>query len=661
MSRVLLITMPFSDPCTPALGISLLRAELKQAGIPCDIRYLKLEFAARIGMKLYRRVSDAFPSLMIGEWIFAQHMFGSQIPASQAYVDQILDKYCTAHSRSSQGDIAKEIFSIQSQVEPFLNASMESIPWEIYSLIGFTSSFAQHLASLALAQLIKQAYPEKVIVFGGSNCEDVMGVELHRQFSFVDYVCSGKSDRLFPELVKRLEAGQSVSDLQGLIYRKNGETVVNGRYAAPILDLDELPYPDFDDYFTQLEECGVDIKPDELHIPIETSRGCWWGSKSQCMFCGLNTNALAFRSKSSQRVLQEFAYLAQRYPDINTINVADNILDMGYFQDVIPGLIEMGLNKTIIYEVKSNLNKEQIMKLSQAGIRSVQPGIENLDSEILRLMHKGCTAVQNIQLMKWARQFGVYLVWNLLVGFPGEDLGAYQRMEKIIPSLTHLQPPGKGVSRMRLDRFSPYFNNPEAYGIVNVRPGAAYRYVYPFGKEVLERLVYYFDFDYADGRDLTPYVKSLNEIVKQWHNLVNESENVKPPALNSLENKGRLRLYDTRPGACQSEFVLEGMTKAIYDFCDRGQTFASILSYLEESEAPYSSQVNPTSVQAELDALIEKRYMLFIDNRYLSLAVPMEYIASDFFDNFLASVNKNEPEPIEHETDEKLLSGVKAC
>lgn len=86
---------------------------------------------------------------------------------------------------------------------------------------------------------------------------------------------------------------------------------------------------------------------------------------------------------------------------------------------------------------------------------------------------------------------------DFISGFPGEDLAAYQHMPKLNTILVHLQPPTGPAGLVRLDRFSPYFQEPEANGIVRVRPAAAYHYVDPFPEERLAHLAYYFDFDYA--------------------------------------------------------------------------------------------------------------------------------------------------------------------
>jgi ribosomal peptide maturation radical SAM protein 1 len=634
VNKVLLVNMPFSYTNVPTLGISLLREAVRKQNIPCDIRYLQFAFAAQVGEALYRRITDCFPSLLVGEWLFADELFGDQLPEPQLYVDHILRQYVTAHGRSTAEDIISHLPRIRNLTGPYLDACISAVPWDQYDIVGFTSAFAQNLASLALAKRIKDAWPNKIIVFGGANYEGEMGAEQHRQFPFIDYICSGEADWLFPELVLRLGSGRSIEDLPGLVYRSNGKTVANGNHATPIQNLDSLPYPNFDDFFTQLEESGLNIKPVDMRLLFESGRGCWWGAKSQCTFCGLNGSTLAFRRKSCSRILDEFTFLAQRYPKIKGVTVVDNIMDFRYFQEVIPGLIERNLGISFWYETKSNLRKEQIQQLKLAKIEAVQAGIESLDSEVLRLMNKGCTTVQNLQTLKWAREFGIYAGWNLITGFPGEDPASYQRMADMIPALVHLQPPEYGeVSRLRLDRFSPYFREPEAYGMVNVKPAAAYGYVYPFPEDSLARLAYHFDFDYRDKRRPETYTDRLNEAVKHWHAQAHSG------TLLSLSTDSRLVIYDTRVTAQQRETVLTGIAKAIYEFCDEGQTLQSILRYLQTLGEPIQSEADPASVQSLLASLEASRILLHVDDRYLSLAIPIRGRARQSIEEFVASIS----------------------
>lgn len=247
--------MPFASFVQPSLGISLLQAGLRREGIPCDVYYLNLPFASRIGCLSYLRLGANSPeSTLSGEWLFAAEVFGADARRDQAYIETILKGEYGHYFHTS---LVRRLLEVRSCVRQFLEECLARVSWGRYDLVGFTSSFQQNLPSLALAKRVKEAFPRTTIIFGGANCEAEMGIELHRQFRFIDFVCSGEGDRAFPELVHRLVAGDDSSQIAGIISRAGEETVVPREIASPIFDLDALPYPCFDDYFEQLEKNGV--------------------------------------------------------------------------------------------------------------------------------------------------------------------------------------------------------------------------------------------------------------------------------------------------------------------------------------------------------------------------------------------------------------------
>src|SRR5207249_1451963 len=124
---------------------------------------------------------------------------------------------------------------------------------------------------------------------------------------------------------------------------------------------------------------------------------------------------------------------------------------------------------TFFYEVKSNLKREHLRLLSQAGVRIVQPGIESFSDHVLGLMDKGAIGIQQIQFLRWCDEFGIAPAYNIIVHNPGELAEDYRDMRDLIPFLRHITPPAS-VNRMMLQRFSPYFERPHQNGITNIRP-----------------------------------------------------------------------------------------------------------------------------------------------------------------------------------------------
>jgi len=604
MSRVLLVNMPFANLRWPNIGPSLLKAALARCGVGCDMAYLNFDFAERIGLEDYSWIADHFGFVLGGERLFACHYFGAKLPKEDAYWREVLLPADPKLSEEDRRDYERTF----AHVEPFLDACLAAIDWSQYAVVGFATSFQQTLPSLCLAGRIKQLRPQTTIVFGGAACAAEMGIELLRQFPQIDYVFLGEADVSFPPVVEQILSGKGDSPI--FAARKSGQSP-----ACLVRDLDALPYPDFDDYFARLKRSPLRAQIEPL-LFFETSRGCWWGEKHHCAFCGLNGETLRYRSKSPQRAIDELRYLVERY-GVHRANSSDNILDPGYFDTLLPMLRQANIDLRFVYEMKTNLTRGQVETLLAAGLGAAQLGIETFSTLLLKLIGKGATAMQNLQALKWFSEAGIEVKWNLLYGFPNEDPAEYAALAELLPALYHLAPP-LGVGRVRLDRFSPYFENPAAHGMCNVRPNRAFRYVYPFADDVLARLAYYHEYDYADGRDPLTYAAPLLAAADAWQQLQGTV------TLRYWDRPdGLLILTDTRPAAAAFQWRLTGIERAVYLYCDPGRTLRDITRFAAESAAGSPLPDEP-SLRRMLDAWVAARLMAHRDDRYLSLALEIE-------------------------------------
>ncbi len=605
--KVLLISMPFGALERQALGISLLKALLTEKGFKCDIKYLSFTFAELIGADEYYWVSNDLPhTAFVGEWVFVSALSGPNRISEKNYIREVLQD----DWKLSESTITR-ILSIRNMVRHFIDYCVETVPWEEYAIVGFTSTFEQNISSLALARRIKKIYPQIKIVFGGGNWEGEMGEELHRMFPFVDYVCTGEADESFPALVdwilSRRASKRSLSKVKGIVYRSNGNSFYTGP-ADIVCDMDRLPFPDYSDYFRAFEATSAvdSVLPNLL---IETSRGCWWGNRNHCNFCGLNGRKLCFRSKKPTRAMREVEHIVGKWK-FDMIQAVDNVIDMEYFKEFLPAMA--GRNLTFFYEVRANLTREHVRILREAGVSQVQPGIESLSDHVLKLMRKGTTALRNIQVLKWFKEYGISAGWNFLYGFPGETREDYIEMIEILRSISFLEPP-TSCGPVRLDRFSPYYNHWEEFGLTNVRPIASYKYLYPFQEDSLRKIAYYFDYKYKLGMDPSSYVDEVVEFVQDWQ------KNPETGTLKSIVRKNsRLFLIDTRNCAVRRHFVLSGIDREVYEYCDSTRSCDAIVKRLNRV---FQKTFTEKQVGHFLNALVATRLMVTDGKCYLSLAI----------------------------------------
>jgi ribosomal peptide maturation radical SAM protein 1 len=603
--RVALVNMPFAGANRPSIQCGLLKAGLAREGHDVDVHYLNLELAAELGERTYGKLSELRGDHLLGEWLFSTAAFG---PRSDE------EEYRDAHPSLQEtcegvGLSFDDLRAMRNELLPrVIERWTASIDWGAYSIVGFTSTFEQNVSSLALARRVKATWPDVKIVFGGANYDGEMGPEYVRAFPWIDYAVVGEGDEALPALVSSIRSGASPLDVPGVAGRIEGGEVKNG--SAPLVrDLDALPDPDYDDFFSALMRLGRQRVLGETQplLLFESARGCWWGEKHHCTFCGLNALGMGYRSKSPERVHEELRRQSARY-QIANFEAVDNILDMRYLHELCRPLIEDRVDYSIFYEVKANLKREQLHTLARAGIRVVQPGIESLSTHVLKLMRKGTTMLQNVRLMKWAHYYGIKVAWNLLTGFPGETAEDYEQQAKLMPLLLHLPAP-VGGGPIWLERFSPYFTD-ESFPVSDVEPWPAYRYVYP--EELDVRKVAYF-FTYTMGDVVAPeYLRDINLGIDRWQK--RWTDQGKRPVLVYQRAPDWIQVVDRRDESQAKAHAFQGVEAAAYELCGDTSTPARVARELG-AEAD--------EVESVLRRFCELGLMIEEDGRYLSLALPV--------------------------------------
>ncbi len=590
MPDVALVLMPFAAPYRPSIALGLLKASLNSVGIESRIYHPNLWYAEAVSLEALMRAGGYRAECQVGEWIFSSAVFPDFHPDEEAYY---------ALLPGIQPEARSAVSKLRELSPEFVDLTARRILRDKPRIVGCSSMFQQHCASLALLRRIKELAPEVITIIGGANCEASMGEVTHSAFSWVDYLVNGEAEVAFPLLCADLLEGRQTTLAGVLTPWDRGKGLKPERLTVD--DLNRSPLPEYDDYFEALEESTVSdcLSPGLL---VETSRGCWWGQKHHCTFCGLNGSGMGYRSKSGPRVLEEFEALANRYK-IRAFALVDNIIDMAHLKTVLALLVDRSEPYNLFYETKANLRRDQVRLFSEAGVNWIQPGIESMHDEVLKIMDKGTTALINVQLLKWCREFGIKVIWNLLMGFPGEKPEWYEEMAEWLPLIAHLNPP-TSMGMVRYDRFSPYHTDPERYGI-ELSPCPTYAFVYPLNLQQLSDMAYFFEDQPGSirrverDREEGP-LQAVREVVHDWR--IRSREGL-PPILSVEDDGSALHFVDTRPCAPSFRQTLQGPLRELY------------LAY-DESH----SEKSPEKL-ALLDELVRRKLVLKLNGRYLALAV----------------------------------------
>lgn len=489
-----LINPPFVSLHRPNLGLSLLKAQLKRDGHPVTLYYADHLLARQVGVDEYSWVHRDNEAL-IGEWLFSGFVRGDDSWDSR-FLQFLRDR----------GVSAADVEAVERSCG-LLGGYLEQVAAEVLALeprvVGCSSTFQQNNAALAILRAVKARAPQVVTVMGGANLEGEPG-EAASLYPWIDFVVSGEAEgcisRLY-ELCCRHGARIPEGELPAAVGRA-GRPAVRGR----VDEMDALPYPDFTDYFESIRSLEG-IRPT---LTLEGSRGCWWGQVKHCTFCGLNGNGMNYRAKSPQRLLDEILTLSSMH-GIRQVDMVDNIIAPRHLKDLLPALAEQRGDLRFFWEVKANLKAQHFEQLRAAGVLALQPGIESFSDPVLELMRKGQRSVQNVFVLKAARENGISLTWNLLLGHPGETAEHVLEQRHLVQSLGHFQPP-QACCQVRPDRFSPLFaETPE------VQPFENYSYVYDLSPEQVRRIAYFFALPTVDRTpDYVAAVDALQRSVARW-------------------------------------------------------------------------------------------------------------------------------------------------
>ena len=562
MYRIALINMPFANLSLPSIALTQLKAVVEsrfQEQVSVNLLYLNHDFANYLGLDLYDLIvtSPESQNSGLGDWFFRQTAFPSLPDNATVYLSRYFP-LTTAQMNQLKALVLEKRRGLNS----FLESLISKYSLAQNDVVGFTSMFMQNVASFALARKIKDKNKNITTIIGGANCESPMGQVIVHHVDAIDYVFSGPGLRSFPEFVEHQLAREAwkCGSIKGVFTKKNylfnsGPEAIGEELSIDVpIELDYGP-------FVNAVSKNFPARQVDPVLLFETSRGCWWGERAHCTFCGLNGTTMGYRSMKPELALKQFDSLFTYAPKVSRLEAVDNILPKEYLKDVLP-FVQTPENVEIFYEVKADLTESDVQVLAKARVKQIQPGIESLATSTLKLMKKGTSAFRNLALLKFCSMYDIAPAWNLLIGFPGEGAPVYEKYVNDLPLLVHLFPPS-GVFPVRFDRYSPYFVEADKYGL-DLHPLDYYPLIYPFPQDAIDNLAYYF----TDRHIHSEYVQTMSKWIRRIREKVDswieswKNDSVRPKLL-LRQNGNQSVVHDSRSNKVAEYPLGENSTRAL--------------------------------------------------------------------------------------------------
>ncbi|MCK7504476.1 MAG: RiPP maturation radical SAM C-methyltransferase [Desulfobacterales bacterium] len=454
--RRALVSPPWPLYTRPSIQLGALKAFVRSRfpAVEVAAHPLYLRVAEAIGYRVYHAVSGAH----------LDRRGGRRRPA----LPERRERAARLFRREAAGAAALkgvDFDALAAQLQRAMDAWIASVAWEGVRLVGFSSVLCQLTACLYLIGRLKQAHPHLTTVIGGPALSAHSAGAALELFPHLDAVVVGEGELPLAHLVQHHVVDglglPAIPPAAGIFTRTHRSPAAAEGRLYQMESLDRLPVPDYDDYFALLSSFAPDSRFFPT-LPVEFSRGCWWkrsaGSASGCRFCNLNLQWRGYRAKSAKRAVAEVEHLTRRHR-VLSVAVVDNVLPRTETAEILRGLAGLGRDLSLFAELRATTPADELACMPAAGLRRVQVGIEALSTRLLRKLHKGTTAIQNLEIMKRCEQLGIVNLANLILDFPSSDDEDVRETLRAIEFARAYRPPKPVAFWLGLG--SPVWSDPE--------------------------------------------------------------------------------------------------------------------------------------------------------------------------------------------------------
>jgi anaerobic magnesium-protoporphyrin IX monomethyl ester cyclase len=288
-------------------------------------------------------------------------------------------------------------------------AVMGAIEREKPLIIGITCTSMDYYAAIGTARKIKETV-RTPIIFGGIH--PTIFPQMIEDPS-VDYVCRGEGEYPLLELVESIKSGCPTTAIPNIWAKEKGQITKNP--PRPLIhDLDELPFPDWGDYYQKHPLRGMfGVKN------FMAGRGC----SHNCSFCfnhqyrGIFVeNTEYFRQHSVDYIIREVKGMRDRY-GVYACHFMDDTFGtdgewLAEFAEKFGE--ELGIPFTAAFSA-DEVDERAIVALRKAGLRMVRMGLESSNERIRRgLLNKGFTNAEYLEKARMMRDKGIK-VWTYIL------------------------------------------------------------------------------------------------------------------------------------------------------------------------------------------------------------------------------------------------------
>lgn len=264
------------------------------------------------------------------------------------------------------------------------------------------------------ARLVKSIDPSITIVMGGPHVN--LFPEETLFLPEIDYLLLGEGENNINPFLDAVERKRNLFSIPGIVYRDSEEIIRYGPQNPLIEDLDSIPPPPR--HLLNNELYSSVLGKGTRLTTIMSSRGC----PAKCTFCDRPHLGKKFRCRSAVNVVDEMQTCLERFGIDEFFFYDDTFtIDRKRVLDVCGTIKERELK--VFWDIRariSNMDREILEVLHDAGCGRIHFGIESGNEKVLRIMKKGVDLNKARDVFKWCREIGIESLAYFMIGSPGE-------------------------------------------------------------------------------------------------------------------------------------------------------------------------------------------------------------------------------------------------
>ncbi|WGX75990.1 B12-binding domain-containing radical SAM protein [Paraclostridium bifermentans] len=240
--------------------------------------------------------------------------------------------------------------------------------------------------------------------------------ESMKKYDFVDYILYGEGELVFRDFVKSLKEDIDIKDVDGIVYRNNGDIVKN-KPMKDIENLDIIPSP-----YVNLNKAEYENRI----VYYETSRGCPFN----CQYC-LSSTLQGLRYFSIDRVKSDLkALIDARVSQIKFIDRTFNA-NKKFAMEIMQFLMENDNDYTTYhFEVTAHLLTEdmlEFLKECKEGLFQFEIGVQTTNEKVLEAVgRRDDFSKLSYVVQKIASYRNIHQHLDLIAGLPYEDYNSFE-------------------------------------------------------------------------------------------------------------------------------------------------------------------------------------------------------------------------------------------